>query len=1348
MQSRRLARFAMVVGCLAALALIGPQGLGGEKTPQDLLTKANNAFDKHNYADAARDYLAFLEAGAKGEDLHHAGQRLIMARLRLQLFDPALEAAEQYVKRTAGTPYEARAARLAGNLYLSVPHWGTRAGGKFHRSQWKQGIHVRSFVFDKRHGVALLERSRDLYAHYDAPERAKDLEVLPKDERKAWHDERIECLFDLAGVCARFGIYENSWWFWYSFWGERDEFLAETAGENDFDEYNSYWQQQRKRPIGLRVGADGNPVFPSAPKEYGKNLSDDEKILFLLAEVRKLDRSDNKEFEALSYYRQAMLSRARFGTDRLNQYAGMYYWGGGHPLQKELEDFNPWQLKDDEALVLAGGRIRMVKLPKQWDVLGLLRVVEGDYGRAGLSSQAQYSIGVYHQSRQQYTTALGEYDKLETKYPGSNYVNMADQQVERILRPQVRVSQAGVQLPGDPAHVQISYRNTGKVWFVARRIDHEGFLRELRSQEPDRKRGFRYFYQLRNWHYHFVNGYNADRKIDHIVENYVGQEVARWSEEVKNDGTHRYATATLQIPMDRPGAYLVYAYLNAPPVTDADKRGKYALTLGDSRAVVSLTDLAIVDKKVEGGNLFFICNARTGAPVPKATVRALEIWSTYNRKLKRSEYFREMHEVVTDEQGLALLRYPKRNERGQMHLLVRAGSGESKRVAWSGMSYWSYYNPSRMRSGTFAYCITDRPVYRPGQEVRFKVWMRTMQNGIFSNRPDHSVTLTVYDVRGNKVHESSHRSDQYGGFDGSFTLGEEPALGMYRLQVSGQSYAGGQNFRVEEYKKPEFEVTVEPGKTHTKLGDVITASIKAEYFFGGAVTEASVKYKVFREEYRHRYYFPGVWDWLYGPGYGWAWYDYDWYPWWGAVRCCRIAPVWWWGWHGRGGYSPIRELVQQGEAAIGHDGKLEVKIDTAPALRDHPDRDHRYVIQAEVRDQSRRVITGEGSVKVTRQAYYAMVQPQSSYVRPGQEFVVKIRCATPANTPVKAEGVVTISEVVFGGPNNAHIKETQLQTWKASTDERGNLEFRLRHEKSGQLKIKFEAPDEWGGVVEGYGIVWVAGDDFDGRLQRFNDLEILTDKRSYEPGEVAHVLINTKRDDSYVLFSDNVDNNHMLSWKLLHLPKRTTVVDVPITREGRPNFFIEATTVSGTRVHQQVRRIVVPPAEGVLNLTVTTDKPEYGPGERARIDVTATTLNGEPVQAQVTVSAFDKSVLYIQPELTPAIAKFFHGNLRRHSAQMTTNLVEQFSAWGDVMRPFQHLYPLPPAWYGIWGPSVRSWQRFDKEDVGRLGGRGSRSRSELQSKGRANDFDEDRAEGEVAQESAAGAFANGAARGK
>jgi hypothetical protein len=1277
-------------------------------TQADRIKAADKLFDDKNYKEAHGKYeklaAELAKADPKGavlvKEWRHASRRAVICKLRLQLFDDAIAAAGKFLQRTKGTPYEARAERQLGNLYMLVPHWGTRAGGKFHRAQWKQGIRVRSCQHDKRHAVEHLERARDLYAKYDAD--AKLLATLPKSERENWHNERIECVFDLAGTCSRFGIYENSWQFWWRHWGERDEATATTAGEQDFEEYYSYWQLQRKRPIGLRVGAGGEPIFPSPPKGYAKDLSDDQKILHLLAEARELDRTGNRKYVALSWYRQAMLARARFGMDRLNLYASYYWWEGKYPLREELETFNPWEMKDSEALVLAGGKIRKVTLPERFDVLKLLRLVESDFGASGLADEAQYAIGLYYQSRQQYLTALKEYDKLKKGHPASKRKGDADVQIGRIKAPQVYISQTGAQLPGEPAKLQLSYRNISKVHFVARRIDPEGFMNEIRNGQVDPDKGLPGFWALRSWHSYFVHDYQGGDLPWQIAPKYVGKEVARWSDQVRDDGTHRYAHTTLQTKLKERGNYLVYAYFTEPPADHAEKTGRDALRLGDSRAVFVLADLAIVDKNVKQGKLYFIADAKTGSPVPHVNVDVLEVWSVWDPKKRKSTHYKEMHHLTTDGQGLAVLNRPQRNI-GQLHVLAKSGQD---RLAWSGMTYWSYYQPSRMRDGLFAYVITDRPVYRPEQTVRFKIWLRHMNNGILENQPNRQASITIYDPKGNKVHEVSKHADQYGGIDGELTLGAEPGLGVYRIYIHGRNYAGGQNFRVEEYKKPEFEVTVEPGKTHTKLGDKLTAVIKAQYYFGAPVTDATVKYKVFREEYTHSYYFPGEWDWLYGPGYGWCWYSYPWFGWWGRIRCCWMPPSWWWGCFGSPQPNPVRELVQQGETHIGKDGTVNVEIDTKPALRDHGDRDHRYVIQAEVRDASRRVITGEGAVKATRQAYYAFVQADGGYYRPGDEMLIRVRCMTPDNKPVQTEGQITVSSVVFGGPENARIEEKELKRWKASTNELGYLEFRLRHEKSGQLKIQFAAPDTWGGVVEGYGLVWVCGRDFEGELYRFNNLELITDKRTYQPGETAHVMINTSHADSYVLFSDDVDNNHLVSWRMLHLPRRHMVVDIPIQRTGQPNFFIEATTVADTRVHQQARRICVPPEQGIIKVAVTADQAEYKPGQKATVKVAARTPEGKPAEAQVTLSAFDKSVLYIQDEYTPPIAKFFHGNLRQHYMHMTTNLTEQFSAWGYIHRPFQQLDPYPAAWWGVWGPAVRDWRTVDDEDIGRMAGWG------------------------------------------
>ena len=71
--------------------------------------------------------------------------------------------------------------------------------------------------------------------------------------------------------------------------------------------------------------------------------------------------------------------------------------------------------------------------------------------------------------------------------------------------------------------------------------------------------------------------------------------------------------------------------------------------------------------------------------------------------------------------------------------------------------------------------------------------------------------------------------------------------------------------------------------------------IKANYYFGGPVAEAKVKYKVTRIAAEQGWYPAGRWDWLFGPGYWWFAADSSWYPGWSRWGMSRPAPAWWGG---------------------------------------------------------------------------------------------------------------------------------------------------------------------------------------------------------------------------------------------------------------------------------------------------------------------------------------------------------------------------------------------------------------------------------------------------------------------
>jgi hypothetical protein len=326
------------------------------------------------------------------------------------------------------------------------------------------------------------------------------------------------------------------------------------------------------------------------------------------------------------------------------------------------------------------------------------------------------------------------------------------------------------------------------------------------------------------------------------------------------------------------------------------------------------------------------------------------------------------------------------------------------------------------------YLITDRPVYRPGQPVRFKFWVAHARydQPNTSDFAHQSFTVEIQNPKGEKLLTKTFESDAFGGFDSSIELPSDAALGVYQIYIPNR---GGGSFRVEEYKKPEFEVKVDAPDKPVMLGEKIAATIKAKYFFGAPVAEAKVKYKITRTNADERWYPVARWDWLFGPGYWWFAPDSTWYPGWS--RWGVIRPLPWW-WHGPQGPA---EIVAEAEVPIRPDGTVAVEIDTALAKLAHPDHDHRYEITAEVTDQSRRTIVGNGTVLVARKPFSVYTWLDRGHYRTGDTIEAGIRAQTLDHKPVAGRGTLKLLAIRYDA--NRKPIETPVESWDLALNAEG-----------------------------------------------------------------------------------------------------------------------------------------------------------------------------------------------------------------------------------------------------------------------------------------------------------------------
>src|SRR5262249_53446285 len=337
-------------------------------------------------------------------------------------------------------------------------------------------------------------------------------------------------------------------------------------------------------------------------------------------------------------------------------------------------------------------------------------------------------------------------------------------------------------------------------------------------------------------------------------------------------------------------------------------------------------------------------------------------------------------------------------------IVARTESGRLAYLGFTGIWYGQYYD--QQYNETKVFTITDRPVYRPEQTVKFKFWVGHAKY----DQPDRSefagrsFTVQIHDPKGDKIFEKAFTADEYGGLDGEFPLAKGCPLGVYGLHIAN---LGGSNFRVEEYKKPEFEVTVDAPSEPVSLGEKVTATVHAKYFFGAPVVKAKVKYKVLRTNHSAVWHPAGRWDWFYGRGYWWFASDYTWYPGWNEWGCVRPVPPWW----GHGHQPP--EVVVENEVEIGPDGTVPVAIDTRPAQELHGDEDHQYAITAEVVDESRRPIGGTGNVLVARKPFRVFAWVDRGHYRAGDTVKASFQAQTLDQKPVEGKGELTLYKVSY-----------------------------------------------------------------------------------------------------------------------------------------------------------------------------------------------------------------------------------------------------------------------------------------------------------------------------------------------
>lgn len=1153
--------------------------LGRNDEPVDRRAEAKKLFDEGNYLESMELSLALLRgqepaAGLLVEDW----VRVVGCLAQLQRNHELDGLVEEFVKLHAGRWEVVHA--IARTL-LETEHYGFVVAGKFNRGQARGGGQwTQCTDRDRSRALQLLVGLMPLVSDEgDGVRRADFFRTLSEAivlERSYGNEWRLQELTDLTQL-PELQVMDG-----YG-WGGRS------------------WGQGSR---GAPVDAEGNPVFYNVPTDWASAASDGERWRWALAQEAASDatRSFRCQWEYVDFLHR------QFGVQSLQNF-GINLGSVGNDEETGEPDLaadptaNPLALRtleDHETIARLATGVRRFRMPDEHNPILLAQKIslvdDSQWGGTAL----EYLAGV-HTDRQQYVTAAADWQKAIQRFGETPH---RKSQLSQIVDPWGMLENTRVSPAGEGAALELRFRNAREVTFTAQKIDQARLIadtiRYLGSNPVDL-----------DWEKFQLQGFGQEL-IERDRQKYVGEKVAEWTTGLEPRNGHMDRRTSIRTPLQEHGAYLVTARIKGGNTT---------------RIVVWIDRLAIVKKAANNQTICYVANAVDGSPVPGAELDFFGWSQQWNDARKRSEVLTKRFAEKADASGLVTLGPDQLPDGYQWLIAARTRQGD---LAWMGYtgawsSAWNGETPTR----NLAYLITDRPIYRPGQKVEYRIWLREA-----SYRPaaemakfaGQSFEVVIVDPMGKEVRHETVVADAAGSVTGTLQLDEEATLGAWTLSLINPPHwgiSGSLSFRVEEYKKPEYEVKVEVPDAPVKLGETITATVAADYYFGGAVTNATVHYKVHRTARNARWFPVREWDWLYGNGYWWFAADSTWYRGFDRWGCFGPLPPWW------GGYQDPPELVLEEEARLGPDGKLQIQIDTQLAKALHGDQDHEYSITAEVVDASRRTIVGSGSVTVARQPFRVYAWTDRGYANQGESFTASFSARTPGGEGVVGKASVELFQIRWKDRETA--EETSLQKWEGlDTDASGNISQEIQASQTGQFRIVCKVDDGKGNVREGAQLFTIRGDGFDGKEFRFNDLEVTVDRAEYKPGEKVRLMINTDRPDSTVLlWIRPVSGVYAGKPEIVTLKGKSTIHEIEVSFADMPNFYVEATTISSARVHEVVRNIVVPPMEKSLKVSIEPTRTEWKPGEQGTIKLRVTDATGEPVVGDLVLTMYDRAIEYI-----------------------------------------------------------------------------------------------------------------------
>ncbi len=592
--------------------------------------------------------------------------------------------------------------------------------------------------------------------------------------------------------------------------------------------------------------------------------------------------------------------------------------------------------------------------------------------------------------------------------------------------------------------------------------------------------------------------------------------------------------------------------------------------------------------------------------------------------------------------------------------------GDDVAILPEGVSWWRQsWQASAPQSECRWYVIDDRQMYRPGEEVHVKGWVRIVdlhQGAETFEVPGRNalVSYKLTDSRGNDLLSGTLELNALGGFDTSFGLPETMNLGYASLQLTllnqaadGTSHA--HSFQVQEFRRPEFEVSTSTSEGPHFADGYAVATVEAKYYAGGPLGNADVTWNVTSRRGTYR---PPGWDeFVFG----------IWEPWWRSFYAWGIP-----------GTEVERGETFEAVTDAGGIHRLRIDFETAdPALPTS------VTAEATVMDVNRQAWSSAANMLVHPANLYVGLRTERLFVQRGEPIQVDAIVTDLDGKPVGDRPIemraVRLEWTYTRGEWVEQELDEQLCTI-GSTNEPVSCTFQTT--EGGRYNISATVIDAQGRRNFSQVTMWVSG----GQRPTVNRVEqeealLIPDGKEYQPGDTAEILVQSPFAPAEGLLT--LRRGGIIHTERFHMDGPTYTVHVPIRELHIPNLHVQVDLVgSAPRLDSEgVAQDSLPPrpafASGSLNLSVPPysrtlaldvrpEETALEPGGVTTVHVTVADAAGRPVEgAELAVIVVDEAILALTGyELLDPVSTFY----RQRSAGVSDYYLRQYIILADPDR--------------------------------------------------------------------------------